>query len=103
MKLDQEKFWRLMEFIEAADTRGASFDDKVESLNAMYPSMPANDETTQNKVGMDIPERKFLLDLMFEQKLVRGDRHKNGEMGLLLTLGGHEWLGSGPIDISSVH
>ncbi|TLP69029.1 hypothetical protein FEE96_01715 [Parasedimentitalea maritima] len=92
MKLDEKKFLHVMEFIEASDVSGASFDDSIDNLNATYPTMEPGKGTTEEKIGMSISERDFLLRHMRENNLVKGSFFKNGVSNLHLTYQGHSWL-----------
>ncbi|NOC84961.1 MULTISPECIES: hypothetical protein [unclassified Ruegeria] len=92
MKLDEEKFLRVMEYIEASDDSGASFDDAAESGNARYPTEEPRLDTTQNKLGMSISEREFLFRLMRAEDLITGAFMKNGALNIHLTYKGHVWL-----------
>ncbi len=92
MKLDEKKLLRIMEYIEASDNSGASFDDTAESGNARYPTTEPRQDTTQNKLGISIPERDFLFRIMRAEDLITGAFMKNGALNVHLTYKGHGWL-----------
>ncbi|APG47878.1 hypothetical protein PhaeoP97_02493 [Phaeobacter porticola] len=81
-----------MEFIEASDLSGASFDDGLKKLDARYSTMEPSRDTTEEKLSITIAERDFLLGLMRDEELVNGDFTKDGVSNLQLTYRGHMWL-----------
>ena len=81
-----------MEYIEASDESGASFDDNIEKMSNFYPSMEPREGPTKEKVGMSVSERRFLLAHMHDNNLIKGVFTKDGAMNLHLTYQGHSWL-----------
>lgn len=81
-----------MEYIEASDESGASFDDNIEKMSNFYPSMEPREGSTEEKVGMSVSERRFLLAHMHDNNLIKGVFTKDGAMNLHLTYQGHSWL-----------